>query len=1053
MTAPRPDSAPLEPRADDEFFSPERPTPPEGTRVVDLRASHPPEFERSDDTAAVPVVELPHPAAGWGAPVQPVDLTTPPTGELDAVVIDEAPTGQLDAVVIDEAPTGQLDAVVIDETAPTGQLDAVVIDDTTPASQADDPGEAPAATTPPPTTRPRRRLFGRRRRAQAPPAQAVEAQAVEAPTQDQPEELIEELEAAPGAASADFNQRATGSDPNLDTGDDRDREAPPGPSTGRRRPRRNVILPDEHGSGVAGWSATVPERHSTPGPEPEPEPGGRDDLGKLEMPFEAPDRIEPSNSSDVAPTSSGSPATDIPEPAVPGPGPFGWRNHQPAPEAPEPPDDNDLQHSVSLFDAPPPPPTIVAPEQDLAPGWVSNDPPDEEPHGDIELTLEEASGMFGGTDAASRPETPGVDPSLLDDATAAGLSAILAEGIHFGPPQAANPPDLGDADEAEPEDQAEVGPNAGPLATDDTLRSPVADAPPVTTEADDTLQADLFDDVGKPQADDVVGPVTPERQREAADADPEDTDGHGTDSEEVDPHEGGPEPDFVSLDDLPDELPADEHEAQPAPDDDVDSLASEHQPAADADLSAQDEAPPTEQQPALVLTDEADTHEPDPEESDVGETGADATDPHEAALEAQQPTELATEALPVVADVTTAAEDELGPLAPEGRVPEPAMPEGSPEPDFVSLDDLLAELPGDEPAVPEATAVTTTDEELGDTGNATEGAGSSSGASNEADGGPAEPIVDLTGTPGAEVAVPIDPVPTVSTESVGDADESPEDADLARHPATPVIVDLAEVPEEPGLELDALLPQLALAVGAAGLAPASGGDWGRHHDAPHWSPPTGPRLPGDPAPDDLFSDLADAGDHPDERIDDHDWWEFSDADQAKDDRGGFRAAASATEAVDLTDTEMINLGTSDLAVPPTATKHGDLEGLEGADSDRYEAALQAFFDDAPAERNDAESARAGTDGADAGDLDLASDGIEEALAPTGAVATEPPSGTRPVEDDLDDVDRWVEDTFDTHGDWLELSKKSTAANLTGILVGLLVIVGMVLATIWVVANL
>jgi hypothetical protein len=380
------------------------------------------------------------------------------------------------------------------------------------------------------------------------------------------------------------------------------------------------------------------------------------------------------------------------------------------------------------------------------------------------------------------------------------------------------------------------------------------------------------------------------------------------------------------------------------------------------------------------------------------------------------------------------------------------MPEGSPEPDFVSLDDLLAELPGDEPAVPEATAIATTDEELSDAGDATDGDDSC----NEADDGPAEPILDLTDTPGEEVAVSIDPVPTVSTESVADADESVEDADLARHPAAPVVVDLAEVPEEPGLELDVLLPQLALAVGAAGLARTTGGGWGRHDDAPHWSPPTGPRLPGDPAPDDLFSDLADGDDHPDDRIDDHDWWEFSDADQAKDDRGGFRAAASATKSVDLTDTEMINLGTSDLAVPPTATKPGDLEGLEGADSDRYEAALQAFFDDAPAERDGAEGAQdgaEGAEGAEGSDLDLASDGVEEALAPTGADTTDTPRGTQAVEDELDDVDRWVEDTFDTHGDWLELSKKSTAANLTGILVGLLIIVGTVLATIWVVANL
>lgn len=55
-------------------------------------------------------------------------------------------------------------------------------------------------------------------------------------------------------------------------------------------------------------------------------------------------------------------------------------------------------------------------------------------------------------------------------------------------------------------------------------------------------------------------------------------------------------------------------------------------------------------------------------------------------------------------------------------------------------------------------------------------------------------------------------------------------------------------------------------------------------------------------------------------------------------------------------------------------------------------------------------------------------------------------------DDRDGVDRWVEDTEDSHGDWLERTRRTTAANVIGAIAALLAIIGLLMATVWVVQN-
>ncbi|MCB1027014.1 MAG: hypothetical protein KDB24_04535, partial [Microthrixaceae bacterium] len=257
--------------------------------------------------------------------------------------------------------------------------------------------------------------------------------------------------------------------------------------------------------------------------------------------------------------------------------------------------------------------------------------------------------------------------------------------------------------------------------------------------------------------------------------------------------------------------------------------------------------------------------------------------------------------------------------------------------------------------------------------------------------------------------------------------------------AAPDVIDLAELPEEPGLTSEPLVAVAALsAVGrttagsdrAAGAAPPL--------------PPTGRH--------DAFAELADldgtegirglldSDPDSDDHVDSHDWWDFGDVSQRDDDRGGFRAAADATEAIEFSPTEQVRLGPGDLAAPPTASKASDLDSLGGPESKTYEDALHAFFD-SPADRDPADG--------DTGDrpADVAPGRKTPDLFQTAD------TDLARASDELDEVDRWVEDTEDTHGDWLERTKRTTLANLMGALMALLAVVGLVLATVWVVNNL
>ena len=288
------------------------------------------------------------------------------------------------------------------------------------------------------------------------------------------------------------------------------------------------------------------------------------------------------------------------------------------------------------------------------------------------------------------------------------------------------------------------------------------------------------------------------------------------------------------------------------------------------------------------------------------------------------------------------------------------------------------------------------------------------------------------------------PVPSGRTDVVPEhhRDRSPDPTEsvAVTRPLADDFVELAELPEEPGRLLEGATTR-----------------------------PT-PR-------DDVFGELAElddrfiddrTDDEPDEdrvgeRVERHDWWDYDDTTQRNDDRGGFRAAANATEAINLNGTEQMRLEASDLAAPPTSTKPSDLDALDGPDSDAYEAALYAFFD---APNRDEHSAD------EAGDSEIDpeyDDGPTPKARGKGErkrkrSKTRKAEDTSPVEtdlfvedqalveDDRDDVDRWVEGTTDTHADWLERSKRSTFANLLGLLIALAAVIGVVLATIWVVSN-
>ena len=276
------------------------------------------------------------------------------------------------------------------------------------------------------------------------------------------------------------------------------------------------------------------------------------------------------------------------------------------------------------------------------------------------------------------------------------------------------------------------------------------------------------------------------------------------------------------------------------------------------------------------------------------------------------------------------------------------------------------------------------------------------------------------------------------------ADQSEVPPAVSTGVATPV-VDLAELPEESGDRPEAMIAIPAMM--PAGLNSVA--------VDPHGGA-SSTRQPNH----DVFAELADLDgtegirgildDAPDTdgHIDSHDWWDFEDTTQRNDDRAGFRAAANATEAIDLTGTEQISLAASDLAAPPTASKPSDLDALDGPDSVAYEAAMHAFFD---AHDDD------GKDGLNDPDDDEADGLFTSVVDDSEAISeryneAEPGSAQLDSIDDRDGVDRWVEDTEDSHGDWLERTRRTTAANVIGAIAALLAIIGLLMATVWVVQN-
>ena len=277
------------------------------------------------------------------------------------------------------------------------------------------------------------------------------------------------------------------------------------------------------------------------------------------------------------------------------------------------------------------------------------------------------------------------------------------------------------------------------------------------------------------------------------------------------------------------------------------------------------------------------------------------------------------------------------------------------------------------------------------------------------------------------------------------ADQSEVPPAVSTGVATPV-VDLAELPEESGDRPEAMIAIPAMM--PAGLNSVA--------VDPHGGA-SSTRQPNH----DVFAELADLDgtegirgildDAPDTdgHIDSHDWWDFEDTTQRNDDRAGFRAAANATEAIDLTGTEQISLAASDLAAPPTASKPSDLDALDGPDSVAYEAAMHAFFD--------AHDDDDGKDGLNDPDDDEADGLFTSVVDDSEAISeryneAEPGSAQLDSIDDRDGVDRWVEDTEDSHGDWLERTRRTTAANVIGAIAALLAIIGLLMATVWVVQN-
>lgn len=342
------------------------------------------------------------------------------------------------------------------------------------------------------------------------------------------------------------------------------------------------------------------------------------------------------------------------------------------------------------------------------------------------------------------------------------------------------------------------------------------------------------------------------------------------------------------------------------------------------------------------------------------------------------------------------------------------------ETEFVSMEAILAGLPST-PPVPAPLVP-----------------GSARDLTSDADLPEAEPATELT---------PV--VADLAPNDEPDAEFAPISPPLEAEPATELVpavilesttvaplIDLADLPEEPGLLVDQLVPASALATMGSSFTTGRSGD----SDQSAWT-----------SRPDVFAELADLdgtegirglldGDpDSDGHIDAHDWWDFGDGTQRNDDRGGFRAAANATEAVDLSLTEQIRLGTDDLAAPPSALTPGDLDALDGPESEAYEDALHAFFDSPLARSGD-----------DTDDTDPAS---SRKSRPAAKATPLDLFGDAGVADDRDGVDRWVEDTEDTHGDWLERTRRTTVANLVGALLALAAVIGLLFATFWVVNNL
>ena len=291
-----------------------------------------------------------------------------------------------------------------------------------------------------------------------------------------------------------------------------------------------------------------------------------------------------------------------------------------------------------------------------------------------------------------------------------------------------------------------------------------------------------------------------------------------------------------------------------------------------------------------------------------------------------------------------------------------SAPTSAPDP-ADSLDDWLRVPPADPPAVgaPENPSLFEADDAANPD---TAWAAPQPSLTAESEFFSLEPMLDGLPEPD-ESALP--PVALDVPQITPDRRVAPESAEPLVQAGTGSVdfVDLAEMPEEPGR----LIEEGFAFLGAGGevaiprvTTGTSVGGWPQRSGPPSDIFSELANL-DDSVISDPFDDLNDAGfedDRAGKRVEGHDWWDYDDATQRNDDRGGFRAAANATEAVDLSGTEQMQMQASDLAAPPTSTKPSDLDSLDGPDSDAYEAALYAFFD-APGQKDNAGDEPGGTD--------------------------------------------------------------------------------------------